>query len=91
MPDLKLKYQDEDGDWIELTDDMDVAHAISLGPILRLKVDHSPVSHSALDVGRVRQQLSAMQLQLSRLIASLADDDAGEYHAAEWNAESEVK
>jgi hypothetical protein len=33
-----LRYQDNEGDWISLTDDLDITHAISLNPVLHIQI-----------------------------------------------------
>jgi hypothetical protein len=36
---FSLQYRDSEGDWIELLDDVDVLHAVSLSPVVSLRVN----------------------------------------------------
>ncbi|KAI3646811.1 hypothetical protein MP228_009739 [Amoeboaphelidium protococcarum] len=72
-PELVLKYKDDEGDWIELTDDMDVQHAIQLSNVFHVKVqikraDSTNNDDDYIDWAEMKDTINQLKDQVGELV-----------------------
>ncbi|KAI3641909.1 hypothetical protein MIR68_000019 [Amoeboaphelidium protococcarum] len=73
LPELVLKYKDDEGDWIELTDDMDVQHAIQLSNVFHVKVqikreDGTNNDDDFIDWAEMKETINQLKDQVGQLV-----------------------
>eukprot|EP00158_Paraphelidium_tribonemae_P002017 Partr_v1_DN25040_c0_g1_i1_m51133 putative trk-fused gene len=93
---MQLQYKDTDADWIQLTDDMDILHAITMSEVVTIRVFDkevlplhrrvSPLSGSAS--ASVRAELLELQERISKLLAFLPVESPKVEHGAKKDTSS---
>lgn len=77
MENMQLCYRDNEGDWISITDDMDIAHAASLSSVITVTVNdmtHQTDGVALMNAGQsksIREQLVGIRSVVDGLLKQL--------------------